>query len=95
MKYPEAIAIGLSSLKNSLSKEDYDLVEMWTRHVAMLDLPAPRLAIVRWFCNTFNLVEEWYKWEQAGRLASLKLELPERLQEKVLAILERASNNKE
>ncbi|MGG6267202.1 hypothetical protein ACQ4M3_37240 [Leptolyngbya sp. AN03gr2] len=66
-------------LSKALSDDDWQLLNQWTRYLAMLNVPTPRWRIVRWFCNYFNLVEQWYRWEQAGRLASAMQQLPQDL----------------
>ncbi len=73
--------------------EEFRLLDQYTRYIAMLDCPTPKLQITCWICNQFNLLEEWYRWEQAGRLATAKLKVPDEVYQEAVMIVAIASSS--
>ena len=79
-------------VNGQLTDQEFRLLNKYTRYLAMLDVPTPKWVITRWICNQFNLVEEWYRWEQAGRMATAMQELPTGLYQQAIDIVRVAMN---
>ena len=88
--YEQIIQQELAAVRVSgkLSLSEFWLLNQHTRSMAMLDLPTPHWAVVRWFCNQFNLAEAWYRWEQSGRTATAMQQLPPHLYQQAIDIVQ-------
>lgn len=87
--YAQIVEQQLAAIRVSgqISEQEFRLLNKYTRYIAMLDVPVPKWGITRWICNQFNLVEAWYRWEQAGRMATAIQELPSPLYHQAIDIV--------
>lgn len=82
--------LAAARLSGQLSDAEFRLLNQHVRSIAMLDVPTPQSAVVRWICNQFNLVEFWFRWQQSGRMATAMQQLPTKLYQQAIDIVKAA-----